>query len=260
MISPCTDPVGAEIVETLAELQYDYIELSLSHLTALREPVFSNLVRRIERSGIGCEACNNSFPSHIRLTGPDAHLKAALQYAEEALARAAQLGVKTVVFGSAGAKNVPAGFSYKTAWQQIVDLLRSLGERAQKYGITIAVEHLNRQESNIVTLASEAMQLAREVGHPNVQLLIDYYHLRRENEDFGILLEAGSMIRHVHFAEVQSRSFPVEDNEHYGKFFDRLRSLRYDGRCSIEAYTQNLASDGKRALEKLKEIVKSAEM
>lgn len=69
----------------------------------------------------------------------------------------------------------------------------------------------------------------------------DYYHLRRENEDFGILLEAGSMIRYVHFAEVQSRSFPVVDNEYYGKFFDRLRSLRYDGRCSIEAYTQNLA-------------------
>jgi len=70
----------------------------------------------------------------------------------------------------------------------------------------------------------------------------------------------GAEIRHVHFAEVQSRSFPVEDNEHYGKFFDRLRSLRYDGRCGIEAYTQNLASGGKRALERLKEIVKSAEM
>ena len=40
MISPCTDPIGTEIVEALAELQYDYIELSLSHLTALREPVF----------------------------------------------------------------------------------------------------------------------------------------------------------------------------------------------------------------------------
>ena len=51
----------------------------------------------------------------------------------------------------------------------------------------------------------------------------------------------GAEIRHVYFAEVQSRSFPVVDNEHYGKFFDRLRSLRYDGRCSIEAYTQNLA-------------------
>jgi sugar phosphate isomerase/epimerase len=64
----------------------------------------------------------------------------------------------------------------------------------------------------------------------------------------------------MHFAEAQSRSFPVEDNEHYGEFFDRLRSLRYDGRFSIEAYTHNLASGGKRAPEKLKEIVKSAEM
>jgi hypothetical protein len=70
----------------------------------------------------------------------------------------------------------------------------------------------------------------------------------------------GAEIRHARIAEAQSRSFPVEDNEHYGKFFDRPRSLRYDGRCSIEVYTQNLASGGRRAPEKPKEIVKSAEM
>jgi len=51
-----------EIVEALAEIGYDYIELSLSDLTALPEPAFASLVERVNRSGIRCEACNNFFP------------------------------------------------------------------------------------------------------------------------------------------------------------------------------------------------------
>ncbi|MDR3436830.1 sugar phosphate isomerase/epimerase family protein [Telmatospirillum sp.] len=254
MISPEKDPSGIEIVETLAELQFDYIELSLSHLTSMDEAAFSKLARRIERSGIACEACNNFVPARIRLTGPDADLGSALEYAKAALDRAGRLGARTIVFGSSGAKNVPAGFPHDQAWRQIVQFLQALGPLAAPYGITIAIEPLNRQESNIVTLAAEGLRLSRDVGHPNIQLLIDFYHLRRENEDFGILLEAKSAIRHVHFAEVRSRIFPIDDDDDYQTFFDYLQKIGYDGRCSIEAYTKNFGSEAPRALAMLKAI------
>ena len=81
MISPSADPVGGEMVEALAEIGYDYIELSLSDLTALSEPAFAGLVERVNRSGIRCEACNNFFPRRIPLTGDQARLNHALAYA-----------------------------------------------------------------------------------------------------------------------------------------------------------------------------------
>jgi sugar phosphate isomerase/epimerase len=79
-------------------------------------------------------------------------------------------------------------------------------------------------------------------------LLIDYYHLRQANEDPGIVLEAGSTIRHLHFAEPIERGFPLEPGAEYETFFSNLRQIGYAGRCSIEAYTQNFAADAKRAL------------
>ena len=151
MISPSTDPIGVEIVESLAQFGFDYLELSLSGLAALPPPAFSSLHRRIKRSGIPCEACNNFFPPRVRLTGSEARLPVALDYARAAMERAASLGVCLIVFGSSDARNMPQGFPKEVAGKQIVELLQHLGPVAAQHGITIAIEPLNRQESNILT-------------------------------------------------------------------------------------------------------------
>jgi len=255
MISPSADPVGVEIVESLAEMGYDYIELSLSDLTALPEPAFAGLVERVNRSGIRCETCNNFFPRRIPLTGSQARLDHALTHAAEAMDRAARLGAETIVFGSSGAKNVPTGFPRDAAWRQIVGLLQHLGPLAAQRGLTIAIEPINRLEANIVTLAAEGLRLAREVNHPNVQLLIDYYHLMMEKEDLGIIAEAGPVIRHLHFAKVNGRRFPDQEEEGYRKFFRCLQRIGYSRRCSIEAFTADFATDARRTLSLMKRLM-----
>jgi D-psicose/D-tagatose/L-ribulose 3-epimerase len=253
MISPSTDPVGIEIIESLAEIGFDYIELSLADLAVMSEHDFVDLARRVDRSGIRCEACNNFFPRTIRLTGEEARLQAALDYAAQALDRAERLGAGIIVFGSAGAKNVPDGFSRDTAWRQIVELLCRLGPRAAEHGLTIAIEPINREESNIVNLAADGLRLAREVDHPNIQLLIDYYHLTKECEDPAILIEAGTAIRHLHFARVEGRSFPLETETAHSRFFAMMRRIRYAERCSMEAFTRDFPADARRALRILRQ-------
>ena len=255
MISPSADPVGVEIVESLAEIGYDYIELSLSDLTALPEPAFASFVERVNRSGLHCEACNNFFPRRVRLTGSQARLDDALTYAAEAMDRAARIGAETIVFGSSGAKNVPAGFPVDAAWKQIGELLRHLGPMAAQRRLTIAIEPINRQESNIVTLAAEGLRLVREVNHPSVQLLIDFYHLMMEKEDLEIVAEAGPALHHLHFAQVKGRSFPAEADDASQEFFRALRRIGYAQRCSVEAYTTDFAPDARRALSLLKQLV-----
>jgi len=257
MISRSTDPVGVEIVEKMAEIGFDYIELSLSDLTALPEDAFLAIARRVASTGIGCEACNNFFPPGIRLTGDEARLSVALEYAARALGRAARLGARIVVFGSSGAKNVPQGFPVGTAWSQIVTLLQNLAPLAAGHDITIAIEPLNRKESNLVNLAEEGLRLVREAAHPNIQLLIDFYHLAMEQEDPAVILQAGSAIRHLHIARPEGRLFPTETEMIYSRFFAALQQIRYDGRCSIEAYTQDFPADGRRALRYLRREIEN---
>lgn len=258
MISPAADPVGVASVEAMAALGFDYAELSLSHMARLEAADFRAFCDRVRRSGLSCEACNNFFPPDVRLTGPAADLALALGYADEAMARAAELGVQVIVFGSSGAKNVPAGFPHDRAWEQIVQLLQRLGPPAGRRGVTIAVEALNRGESNIVNRVEEGIRLVEEVGHPNVQLLADFYHMAVEGEDWGVLARAGAMIRHAHVAAVEGRRFPAAGDARLTTFFARLTEAGYTGRCSIEAYTDAFTTDAPPALRLLRNEAETA--
>jgi D-psicose/D-tagatose/L-ribulose 3-epimerase len=257
MISPASDPLGIAIVEDLARMGFDYIELSLANIVELSDEAFARLCRRLASAGVACEACNNFFPPRVRLTGPDAQLSTALAYAASAMDRAASLGARTIVFGSSGAKNVPAGFDRGAAWGQIVSLLRHLAPLAQERGITIAIEPLNRLESNIVNNVKEGLQLLCEVDHPHVQLLVDYYHLLMEREDPKIVVQAGPAIRHLHLARLEGRSFPLQPDADFRTFFRCVRQGGYDGRCSIEAFTSDFAVEAPQSLRALREVIAS---
>ena len=253
MIAPATDPVGIEIVEDLATSGFDYIELSLRDFALLPEPALAQLISRLKRAGLACEVCNNFFSPEIRLTGPAADLSTALRYARAALATAARFGVSVVVFGSSGARNVPADFPRETAWVQLRDLLRHLGPVAEDHGITLAIEHLNRQESNILNSVAECWQLAQEVAHPRVRLLIDSYHLLVENESLAILSQVASAIAHVHMSQGTARDFPAGPDAPLGAFFGQLGAIGYARRCSVEAYTRDFAADAPRAVTAIRE-------
>ena len=248
MISPAVDAVGGEIAGPLATLGFDYLELSLRDLVVLPGAALAGLEARLHRAGIACEACNNFFPPEIRLTGPAADLPAALRYAERALATAARLGAAIVVFGSSGARNVPTGFPPDAAWTQLRTLLLSLGPVAGRHNLTLAIEHLNRGESNIINTVAEGGRMVREVAHPRVRLLVDAYHLRSENQDPSVLAGVASDIVHVHVAQGAERVFPTGDDAGLRDFFAHLVAAGYAGRCSIEALTNDFSADAPRAL------------
>jgi sugar phosphate isomerase/epimerase len=223
-------------------------------VAALPDPALVSLLDRLRRAGFACGACNNFFPPEIRLTGPAADLSVALRYAEQALAVAARLGVAVVVFGSSGARNVPAEFSLTAAWDQLRDLLRHLGPVAELHDITLALEHLNRQESNILNTVAECWRLAQEVAHPRVRLLIDAYHLLVEREPLSILAEVAPAIAHVHVAQGADRVFPGTPDVPLAALFAQLRAVGYAQRCSIEAHTRDFAADAPRALRQLRAL------
>ena len=246
---------GQETIPIFAGLGFDYIELPLAQVMDLDEPEFNELLKTIGSEGIPLEACNNFFPPRIRLTGEEAILGSALEYAGRAFERAAAMGAKVIVFGSCGAKNIPAGFPHDRARLQLIELLRNLQDMVKPYNITIALEPVNTRESNFIISAAEGLEIVRELSLDNIKLLIDYYHMRMENEDPRIISRAGKVLRHLHIASREKRLFPKpDDNEDYRGFFDLLKNAEYDGRISIEAKSESLAEDGSISLKLLRSL------
>lgn len=248
MIAPKEDPIGIDSLESMAAMGFDYIELSLAHMAALSDDAFEDLSHRVARSGLRCEACNNFFPPQVRLTGPEATVEAAIRYASLAMGRAARLGVEVIVLGSSGAKNVPEGFPLGEARGQFLELLRRLGPLADETGITITVEPISRPEANFVNLTGEGLALVREVDHPRIRLLVDFFHMAGELESPDVIREAGETIHHAHFARPGDRVFPTTWEDRFDPFFEALGEIGYSGRLSIEAFTDDFEDDGPRSL------------
>lgn len=254
IVSTQQDGTGVEIIEELEEIGYDYIELSLAAIMALPESAFTHLKKRVHDSDLKCEACNNFFPPHIRLTGSHVDWPKVEDYTTQAMDRAAQLGAEIIVFGSAGAKNVPEGFPMDRAWEQIVHALRMIDPIAGGHGITIAIEPLNKAESNIVNTTREGLELAEQVNRKNVKLLVDYYHLVLEDEDPSIILQAGDAIIHTHLAKDEGRVFPSVVEDRFRVFFANLKEVGYQARVSVEGFSQDFHRDAVRALAVLKQL------
>ena len=99
-------------------------------------------------------------------------------------------------------------------------------------------------------IGGEALRLVREVNHPNIRMIIDYYHLRVENEDPEIILRARRQIVHFHFANPQGRRWPRDPSEDpgYAPFFAALKQINFGGGISIEG-NGSLQQDGRASLE-----------
>jgi len=253
MIAVEPDGTGVEIIEELSRIGYDYIELSLCHIAKMVEEEFYSLKNRVSLSGIRCETCNNFFPADIKLTGLAIDMCEILKYVEKALGRAEQLGVEYVVFGSGPSKTVHPGFPMDKAFKQLVLILREIASVARDRGICIVIEPLREKECNIINTVEEAIQLASEVGRDNVKILADYYHMCAQQENPDIILKAGELIKHVHFAKSTDRTFPkcIEEDT-YMPFIQSLKKIGYSQRVSIEAYSQDFISDAVASLQFLK--------
>jgi D-psicose/D-tagatose/L-ribulose 3-epimerase len=216
---------------------FDYYEMEVAEIDRMDDARFAALKAQVLASPIRCRAYR-SLIRRFQLVGETASAQQGevKAYLEKNLERCSQLGGRVVVWGSGGSRNVPPGFSRDRAWQQIQEFLYILGDIAKKNNLVIGIEPLRRQESNIINSAGEAFKLAREVNHPNIKIIVDYYHLRQENEDAEIVRTARDTIVHLHFANPTGRRWPhsaSEDSE-YRRFFSLVKETGYKGGLSIE--------------------------
>ena len=246
--------VGLKGLEVAKAAGFDYVELGTTELTALSDADFEAAVAHVKAVGIPTPNANLFLPGTLKLTGPDAATpEQQMAYVTKAFTRLERLGVTILCFGSGGARRVPDGFSKDEAFAQLVAFGKRIAPEAKAHGITVVIEPLRRQETNIINTAAEGLALVKAVNHPNFELLVDFYHLASEHEDPKIMIEARDHLRHLHMANPQGRVFPLAwDEFDYAPFFATLRAIGYSGRLSVEASAKDFSSDAPQAIALLR--------
>ena len=260
LLGVCADPVHGP---ALARAGFDFLELHVqNHLRTMEaEPAaFEPALAAIRSAGLPCLAANCFLPSSLKVTGPDVDWASLSAYVRRAFERAQRAGIRTIVFGSGGARRIPDGFDRDRAWAQLVRFGRMIGPLAADHDVLVAVEPLNRSlgACNILTSVEESARYVREVGHPAVRLLVDAYHWTLDGDSVEAIIGAADLIRHVHVATVAHRLPPGFEPCDFSAFFEALRVGGYDGPISIEAQWEDVVVQAEEALHHLRALVGGA--
>ncbi len=246
--------INAELIKNAG---YDYIELSVSATAELSDDEFDSLKVYLKNLNMDTPVANGAFPASIQLIGENVDMVQIETYLNKALSRMAELGVKTIVFGSGKSRNIPEDVSIEQADNQILEILNLTGDIAEKYDIIAVLEPLNKKECNYINTLIDASKLVIRANHPNIKLLCDYYHSSVEGEAPINLIKvkrAGTPVHHVHVAS-PARKTP-SDQDDYTDFFTALMISGYDSLISVEVFYDYTAEEAETAYKFLTEALR----
>ncbi len=236
---------GIENAETARTAGFAFIEPTVRSLHSGKD--FTVIQAAYAAAGLPTPTFNVFVPGELKITGPAVDMAKLQAYVAESLGRVKSVGGELVVFGSGGARNIPDGFDRDTAWQQLIDFLQMVAVEADKTGISITIEPLNRKESNVINSVAEGVALAQAVARPSIRVLADLYHMQEENEALATVVENAPWLAHVHVAD-SGRLAPGTGSYPYPEFFGHLKSTGYAGRIAVECKWQDFEEEAGAAV------------
>ena len=236
---------GPDQVPMLKEIGYDFWEWNGASAfipTKSDEEWKKHRDEKILSAALPIRSVNGFLPGIFRLTGPKASFDEPLKYAETLCRRADEVGLKTIVFGSGGARNVPGDICGpkdqkplpEKGVEQYTDFCRQLAARISDLKVCVVIEPLRPNESNIINYVWQGLQIVEDVKSPRIQQLADLFHMIMGRESPESIVQAGCRLKHVHIAEKETRQYPGKDDFDFSPYFNALKKIGYSGGISCE--------------------------
>lgn len=187
--------------------------------------------------------CNLFFPGSIKIAGPAVNERQVLGYVDSVLTMARKAGIKYIVLGSSGSRNIPENYDLNKAKDDFVVLCKKMGQVAEKHKVTILLENLQKSETNFLTSLNAAADIVRRVDEPYFRLNADIFHMMREGESPEEIIAAGDLISFCEIAEKEKRSLPGVAGDDFRPYLRALKQIGYRGFIFIEGNTNDPGRD-----------------
>jgi D-psicose/D-tagatose/L-ribulose 3-epimerase len=125
----------------------------------------------------------------------------------------------------------------KAEWDLAVRNLRVVCEMAEVRGLHLALEPLNRFESDLVNSVADVNRLISDIGKPSARIMLDGFHMNIEEKDMQqAIVGAGDKLIHLQVSE-NYRGAPGTGQTQWSALRKGLELIDYQGVVTIESFT-----------------------
>ena len=232
-----TDTVGDAMIpffEELKEIGFDAVELPIfDH----NEEACAKLGKKLDELGLARSATGVRGVEENPIS-PDSVIRAAgVEANKRMLDCCAAAGCEVV----AGPFHSALGFftgkgPTEDEFKWGVESMQEVAEHAEKVGVKMALEAVNRFECYFMNTAETGVRFCDAVNHPYCGMMYDTFHAHIEEKNVtGAIETFGKHLFHVHISE-NDRSTPGAGQVRWDETFDALKAVNYDGLLVIEAF------------------------
>jgi sugar phosphate isomerase/epimerase len=173
----------------------------------------------------------------LRINSADAAARrTAVEYLKEILRFAEELGAPKLVYGSPFTRNPEPGVSYRQAREYMKESLLQSLEDAARRKLTLCLEPLPADCTDLFTTVESAYNFVAEVGHPNFGLMVDCKAMSTEARPIEKTIRLfGPWIQHVH-ANDAGGGAPGFGRVDFKPILAALKEAGYQGWVSLEPF------------------------
>jgi D-psicose/D-tagatose/L-ribulose 3-epimerase len=238
-----TSPFTTETVDLFPKIKsmgYDAVEIPVEY----PEKIDAKKVNvALQRNGLDVIVCGAFGPSRDLTNENPSVQENCFHYIIQCLDLCNEWNAKFLagpMYSAVGKARMVSQEQRKVEWGRAVTNIHKVSKLAHERGLEIALEPLNRFESDLINTAEDVMRLIRDVNHPAAKVLLDGFHMAIEERNIEeAFTTVGDKLIHVQVSE-NYRGTPGTGQTPWELFKKGLSNVNYQGTVSIESFTPEI--------------------
>lgn len=226
---------------------FDSVEIALEDASDI-DPKAAK--KALSDNGLVCASICGAFGGDRDLRGTKEQQQVSSDYIKSILDVMAEIGTPVLIgplYSAVGRAEMTEKEEYKKQWADVVKNLQSLAEYAGQRNLKLAIEPLNRYETDFINTCQQALDLIKDVGHSAMRVHLDSYHMNIEEKDSAkAILLAGDKLGHFHACGCD-RGTPGNDHINWESIVAALKQVNYNESVVIESFLPDIKVIAKAA-------------
>lgn len=229
-------------IDKVKRLGYDILEFQAQPLLEMEDSECRAIKRYADDAGIKLSYSLGLNPKYD-VASPDAAVReGGVRYLSDIVRKIAVMEGELFSGVTYAGWGVPSYFVDEAEKERLfarsVDSMQKVMKVAEREGVTVCCEAVNRFESPLINTAAEAIRYADAVGSPNIGIHLDTYHMNIEENSIGDAIRlVGPRMRHFHTGE-NNRNVPGRGHLDWDEIFGALAEIGYKRDIVSEPFLQ----------------------